>query len=102
LALFTVRQVTCGDAFTAALTTTGKVYAFGDNTYGQLGDSTQFQRTQPVKAGSQNMDQDTIAVIASGSRHTLAAGNFGAVYAWGDSKFLFRLLTKYRYIWSNR
>ena len=85
-----MRQVSCGDAFTTALTTTGKVFTFGDNIYGQLGDSTQFQRTQPVKAGSQNMDQDIIAIISSGSRHTLAAGNFGAVYAWGDSTFSFK------------
>ena len=54
-------------------------YAWGDNTYGQLGDGTTTQRNTPVLVtGLSGM-----TAIAGGFYHSLALKNDGTVWAWG-------------------
>ncbi len=73
--------VAAGGAHSLALTSTGAVYAWGDNAQGQLGDGTTTQRSTPVlvhlPAGV------TVVAIAAGGAHSLALTSTGAVYAWG-------------------
>jgi len=45
----TITQVRAGCSDTVALTSTGRVYAWGQNTKGQLGDGTTATRTVPVR-----------------------------------------------------
>lgn len=63
------------------LTSTGTLYAWGMNKYGELGDGTYKQRLSPVlvhfPAGV------AIVAIAAGEYHTLAVSSTGTVYAWG-------------------
>jgi alpha-tubulin suppressor-like RCC1 family protein/chitodextrinase len=60
-----------------ALDSTGKLWAWGWNNYGKLGDGTTERREEPVFVKS------NIKAIAAGSAHSLAIDNDGHVWAWG-------------------
>ncbi|MYQ98582.1 Ig-like domain repeat protein [Streptomyces sp. SID6139] len=68
-----------------ALTSTGQVLAWGDNTYGQLGDGTTTRRTEPVPvhlpAGTE------VTAITGGDDHTVALTSTGQVLAWGYNRY---------------
>ena len=59
----------------------GTLWAWGDNTFGQLGDSTTVSKSSPVQIGS-NTNWSTIECNASNS---MAVDNAGNIYAWGDN-----------------
>ena len=69
--------------YSLALTSTGRVLAWGDNRYGQLGDGKTAQSDVPVSvklpAGS------NVTAIAAGGYHSLAVTSTGQVLAWGDN-----------------
>jgi len=68
-----------------ALTTTGAVYAWGLNTYGELGNGTTKDSRLPVQV---HLPTGVVAVaIAAGQFHNLALTSTGAVYAWGYNGF---------------
>jgi LPXTG-motif cell wall-anchored protein len=68
-----------------AITSTGSLLAWGDNTYGQLGDGSSTRRTAPVPvhlpAGTE------ITAVASGDDHALALTSTGEIYAWGYNRY---------------
>jgi hypothetical protein len=59
---------------------TPRVFAWGDNHAGQLGDGTTTQRLTPIAV----LDD---AFGVSASRHSLAVKTDGSVWAWGDNEF---------------
>ena len=67
-----------------AIGSDGKLYAWGDNHYGQYGDGTTTSGLTPVvvslPAGV------TPTVIATGYYHSLAVGSDANLYAWGDNE----------------
>ena len=64
-----------------AATSDGRVYAWGRNTFGQLGDGTTTNRSTPVLARIPGGNR--ITAIAAGATHTLAVTSRGRVLAWG-------------------
>jgi len=83
----TIVQVVRGSGHTLALTTEGKVYAWGLNSSGQLGDNTTVQRNTPVAVnttnGTSSLFGKTVVAVAAGSSHSLALCSDGTVAAWG-------------------
>jgi alpha-tubulin suppressor-like RCC1 family protein len=78
----TATAITTGSSSDAcALVSRGKVYCWGNNTYGELGDGTTTDRTTPVSASGIS---HAIA-IAAGGRFTCAALSSGRVDCWGDN-----------------
>jgi alpha-tubulin suppressor-like RCC1 family protein len=81
----TIVNVAAGQYHSLALDSTGKVWAWGYNLYGQLGDNTTTQRTSPVQVkdppGTGFLTG--IVAIAAGDNHSLALRNDGVVFAWG-------------------
>src|SRR5262249_37934154 len=81
----TITALAAGAFNVLALRTHGTIYAWGDNTSGQLGvsriDSSPDGSPTPVKllAGIK------IKALAAGKYHSLAVGSDGTVYAWGDN-----------------
>ena len=68
---------------TIALKNDGTVWAWGDNTYGQLGDGTKTDRNIPVKVqGLQN-----IVEIGMASSVGMAVDNQGQIFTWGGVPF---------------
>jgi alpha-tubulin suppressor-like RCC1 family protein len=80
--------VSAGQKHTLALLYTGipnatALYAWGDNSSGQLGDGTTVSKSSPVHIGTSSWSS-----ISAGQKHTLAllyGGLAGALYAWGDN-----------------
>jgi len=64
-----------------ALTRDGKVFAWGCNGYGRLGDGTHEDRLTPVAVPGL---EDVIS-ISAGSCHSMALTRDGKVFAWGDN-----------------
>jgi alpha-tubulin suppressor-like RCC1 family protein len=83
----TFTQIAAGDADGLALSSTGELYAWGFNQYGQLGDGTTSESNVPtaVSAGA-IPGGTTIAAIAAGYGHDLVASSTGQMYAWGDDR----------------
>jgi alpha-tubulin suppressor-like RCC1 family protein len=84
-----VVMAAAGAKHSVVLKEDGTVWAWGDNSYGQLGDGTTILRTRPVPI-HQTTDSFTplpaIKKIAAGNHHTLAVALNSTVYSWGDNR----------------
>jgi alpha-tubulin suppressor-like RCC1 family protein len=78
-----VRRISAGGATSLALGWNGTVYAWGDNSSGQLGNGTTTSSSTPVPVSLRG-DVKALAVSAGGST-SLALGSDRHVYAWGDN-----------------
>jgi alpha-tubulin suppressor-like RCC1 family protein len=84
-----VRQVSCGGAHVLALGCQGRCWAFGDNTYGQLGfeGETKGEKgsfSQPVTVDA--LKGRNLLSVAAGGDHSIALTDRGNVFAWGRSE----------------
>jgi len=77
----TAHSVAGGAEFSLAVGGDGRVYAWGDNGHGQLGDGTTAQRTRPVSVTLPGGVRAT--AVFAGDRFSLALGADGRLYAWG-------------------
>lgn len=68
---------------TVVITEDSRVWAWGRNNYGQLGDGTTIDRVTPVRVAG---FKDVIAVCA-GNGHTAAVKSDGTVWTWGDNSY---------------
>jgi len=75
-----IAAVSGGGYHSLALGTNGTVWAWGYNTYGELGDGTTTQRNIPVQVGGSH---STFIAVAAGQFHSIALGNDGTVWTWG-------------------
>jgi alpha-tubulin suppressor-like RCC1 family protein len=84
-----VTAVAAGEAFSLAVTSTGQLYAFGENFHGQLGNSSGIEVagkahptptlvTLPGATGP-------VTQVAAGAFHTLAVTGSGQLYAFGSN-----------------
>ena len=84
----TVAQIAAGEDFSLALTSGGQVYAFGDNEYGQLGNTTNNATTAanptPTLVG---LSTGRVTQIAAGYDFSLALTSTGQVLAFGDNDY---------------
>ena len=74
--------------FSLAVGSDGNAYAWGNNTYGQLGDGTTvYPRTTPVivKKPTGTPSNFTYVQVSAGGSHSLALGSDGYAYAWGNN-----------------
>jgi alpha-tubulin suppressor-like RCC1 family protein len=76
---FTVTAIAAGASHSLALSIKGKVWAWGANDRGQLGDGTNIERHLPVLVHN----LDNVVAIAAGDAHSLALRADGTVWAWG-------------------
>ncbi|MGW0736598.1 RCC1 domain-containing protein [Streptomyces sp. NPDC002851] len=64
-------------------TSAGTVWAWGDNTFGQVGDGTTTHRSLPVQVPG----LDGVAQLAGGGGHTVVRRHDGTVLAWGRNDY---------------
>lgn len=70
-----------GVSHTCAIMSSGALYCWGDNFYGQLGDGTQTGRSTPLRVGT---DSDWTQ-LSVGSDHTCGIRTGGKLYCWGSN-----------------
>jgi alpha-tubulin suppressor-like RCC1 family protein len=75
-------QVSAGSAHTAAVKTSGTLWAWGFNASGQLGDGTTTTRCSPVQEFGSATDW---ARVSAGGYHTAAVKTSGTLWAWGSN-----------------
>jgi hypothetical protein len=76
------KQVSCGGTFTAAIKTTGTLWLWGENLYGQLGTNDRIYKSSPVQtvSGGTNWKQ-----VSCGGSHAAAIKNDGTLWLWGKN-----------------
>jgi alpha-tubulin suppressor-like RCC1 family protein len=77
-------KVVCGSYHCAAIKTDGTLWAWGRNTYGQLGDNSVTHRSSPVQtiAGGTNWKN-----VDCGYRYIAAIKTDGTLWIWGDNTY---------------
>ena len=66
---------------TAALTSEGSLYMWGNNGSGQLGDGTRMKKITPIKI------MDNVSSVSLGYDHSAVITDDGSLYMWGDNSF---------------
>ena len=82
-----IKSISGGYAHVLALTNDGKVYAWGDNANGELGNDSRKNDSVPVLVHGPNFTDTLtgITAIAAGQQFSLALKNDGTVWAWGEN-----------------
>jgi alpha-tubulin suppressor-like RCC1 family protein len=78
----TWNYVACGVNHTAAITTDGILYTWGENTNGKLGDGSTTARSSPGTIVGGGTDWK---IVAGALQHTLAVKTDGTLWSWGDN-----------------
>ena len=79
-----VVAVSAGGNHSLAVTESGKVFACGDNTYGQLGDSKLVSSPAWIEV---NFPGTKIVSVGAGADHNLAVDEDGGVWVWGRNNY---------------
>jgi alpha-tubulin suppressor-like RCC1 family protein len=77
------RQVDAGDAHTCGVTTSNRVYCWGDNRRGQLGDGTRTGRPTPVAVASDLR----FLQVSTGLNHSCGLTTGARAFCWGANSF---------------
>ncbi|BDR52133.1 hypothetical protein KIM372_00400 [Bombiscardovia nodaiensis] len=80
------KAIAAGELHSTALTTTGDLYTWGANQYGELGDGSTTDRSTPVMVSVSGGRVEFKAVSAS-YYHTLALSDKGVIYSWGGNQW---------------
>lgn len=86
----TVTQVAAGDEYSLVVTSSGQLYAFGDNQYGQLGITTNSGTKNPNATPtlvSLPGEVGAVTRVAASSEHSLVVTSSGQLYAFGDNYY---------------
>ncbi len=84
----TIVDVTSGANFSLAIDNTGKVYSWGLNENGQLGNSSTTRSLIPITVSSSGaLNGVEITSISAGWGHVIALDNNGKVYGWGANAY---------------
>ncbi|MES2922712.1 MAG: HYR domain-containing protein [Verrucomicrobiota bacterium] len=88
LAGLTVVAIAAGDDHSMALTSNGRVFSWGSNSDGQLGDSSTNWSQVPVAVNTSGaLAGQSVVAIAAGDSHNLALTASGQIVSWGDNYY---------------
>jgi len=83
---YTICQIACGTDHVLALTTTGRVYAWGNGQQFQMGRRV-LERSRTNALTPRALALHKIRLIGAGSYHSFAVNTDGDVFAWGLNQF---------------
>jgi alpha-tubulin suppressor-like RCC1 family protein len=77
-----VIDICCGGWHSLALTNSGEVYVWGDNSMGQIGNGNNYRyQFKPLKVNG--FDDEKIVMISCGYWHSMTLTESGRVFSWG-------------------
>lgn len=76
-------SVAAGSQHTCAISTAKTVLCWGENSFGQLGNSTKASSARPVSVTT----LQNVAALALGESHSCALDTSGAVWCWGRNRY---------------
>jgi len=77
--------IACGGSQTIALKSDGTVWAWGDNSQGELGNGPADNNQHPTPVQVNGLSG--ITAITCGAMHTIALKSDGTVWTWGDNEY---------------
>lgn len=82
-----ITSISIGQYFTSALSSDNRVFMWGANDYGAIGDGTNINRYLPTDITSQfNLGEGEYIININAAQHTMTAiSNLGRIFAWGYS-----------------
>lgn len=80
-----ITGLSTGEQHTLLITLSGKIFAWGDNTYGQLGDGTTTQKSEATAVVLSGLGSRTAVSVSTRGNHNLLIANDGSVFAWGNN-----------------
>jgi len=91
--------VSAGELHSAAVTTDGDLYTWGDGFCGQLGHGNKRPQLKPKQVETGGLDSECVAMVACGNRHSLCVTEDGQVFSFGLGHFgvLGRAFTPFEY-----
>ena len=85
----TVKSISAGGTHSLALCTDGTLVAWGENTFGQVGDASTTNRLQPVEVdrnpATSSLAGREVVAIAGGKTHSVALCTDGSIVTWGNN-----------------
>jgi alpha-tubulin suppressor-like RCC1 family protein len=78
-----VIDISCGINYSLVLTNCGEVYAWGWNSWGQIGNGCNRDQLKPIKVKGFNGER--VVMISCGECHSMALTECGHVYSWGQN-----------------
>lgn len=79
-----ITKVTCGFAFTSAITKEGSIYSWGANENGRLGLGDTEDKTIPVRV---NLNEHKVIDVCAGSVHSCVLTSKGLVFTYGKLEY---------------
>jgi len=83
----TIVAVAAGGYHSLALDKNGKVWAWGQNSSGQIGTGSTLPAVHPTPVQIALPGAPTIKAVAAGLSHSLAIDNNGVIWAWGNNSY---------------
>lgn len=77
--------ISCGAYHSLVLTDSGRVYSFGNNIFGQLGDDSNETSFKPSEING--LIDHKVVAISCGFYHSMALTEEGFVYSWGHNSY---------------
>ncbi len=77
-------DISCGDNYTIAVTSSGECYSWGSNKFGQLGMGNLSNQNEPKLV--KELSHTSIESVSCGSTHSLFLSKFKEVYACGEGE----------------
>ena len=84
-----VVSIYLGNSFSSAITSNGRVFTWGSNNNGQIGDGTTTDRYVPTEITHQfNLESDEKVIsLGLGNNHSSAITSNGRLFTWGENSF---------------
>jgi len=84
-----ISSVSLGDSHSAAITSEGRLFTWGYNYHGQLGDNTTTDRDTPTDITSQFdlNGEETMISVSLGAYHSAALSSEGRLFVWGWNNY---------------
>ncbi|MBN2504664.1 MAG: InlB B-repeat-containing protein, partial [Bacilli bacterium] len=84
-----VIKLSVGDYHSGVITSAGRVFVWGSNSYGKLGDGTAINSLVPIEITQQFSltGDEIISSLALGAVHSAAVTSYGRVFTWGYNNY---------------